>query len=416
MVATRLITESLSRPWRADGRRGIVANRLAVPFLGRQNTGSDGGGTATMLQEQSRHFACADCADLSVIFANTTNGTADTFGYQPFTAKASVFIGGSYAPAFALPPLPVFWPNGSRVSAPVAPGSWLESLGIHLAAKKGDPLVLRRLLTFAAAPACWPGSEVNAAFSDETNIAGTALADNVDSADPAGTVYSRLSQSYMYGQPLILGRTATPVARVASLGDSIADGGSGDAGSEVLLGWLRRALGSDHPNMTIGNSGYQLGTMMGSPALRRTRLQLLAVCGITHLVCSLGTNDLGAGRTTAQLTAWLATLKGELDALGIKLVPTTVTPRTNAANAARYGADGTGVWAERLAYNDALRAANGVGYGLIDLAALTQSSSNGNLWDTTAGRGTADGIHPLGATHAYMAAQVAPSLPSLLAI
>jgi len=395
--------------WRS---RGLIASRMSDPFA---LTGLfPGGGTNTQVTENTRHMVAVDATNPSVVFRNVRNG-ADG---PAFTVKCGIWA----APYSADPgPAPVeykalTWSGGSdsgRRSPSIPAGGYLESDQVALAGlAAGNLLMTRQYEIFASAPSFWLGNEISIqGTGDETGSVGTALTDTINSyVDYGGGVYYGYPSgggTRQFSSPsLILGDTTTRKARICLLNDSIGMG-SGEGAGGLFIGWPQRLLNDDYPWYLVGNQGYSLAALLATDAERDRRLALLDLGGITHLVVQVITNDLSAGATDVTFLANVDALQAYLDTLPLKprCVICTSTPRTNASNNAKYGPDGALVQANRLALNAAIRAQTK--YAVLDAALYSEAAGDPNLWDTTGGKGTGDGIHPNAATHAAIAAGLA---------
>lgn len=399
--------------WRS---RGLIASRMSDPFA---ITGAySAGGTNTQITENARHIVAVDATNPSVVFRNVRNGTDG----PAFTVKcglATTLYSASPGPsliAYAV----TTWAGGSdslRRSPSIAAGAYLESNQVSLSGLSAGNLVYsRQYEIFAAAPTYWLGSEISIqGTGDETGEVGTALTDTVNTyVDYGGGVYYGYPSGgglYQFSSPsLILGDTVTRKARICLMNDSIGMG-SGEGSGGLFIGWLQRLLNDDYPWYMVGNQGYSFGALLATDAERNRRLALLDLGGITHVVVQAITNDLAGGATDVTFLAYADALQAYLNTLPLKpkVVLCTSTPRTNAANNAKADGDGAAVQANRLTLNAAIRAQSR--YAVFDAALYSQSAGDNNLWDTTGGKGTSDGIHPNATTHAAIATGLA-SVPA----
>lgn len=392
--------------------RGLVANRMSLPMM---QTGVAGNGTATQVYEQSSFRLCVDCSNVSVAWQNLSNQTADEKGQVGYDLKAAIFREVS-AYSGKLGTQPLVWAAGTEIgrrSPVVAPGAISETSQTAFTATAGDRAIVRRWArSSGAAFTFYNTADLPIFEGDETNEVGTALTDHIDSNDPAGDVFSRaIGDTHVhFGPAAIIGDSATRRARVAVVNDSIG-AGSGDLNnSETTMGFLNTMFGTTYQSFRVGNAGMQFFTFMQDATKRGQRTALYASLGITHEIVQAITNDIENGNGPAFM-ARLAVRKAENDAANIRTSVCTAPPRTNAGNTVP-----TSTATLRLSLNQMIRDANGCGFGYLDVAAFTYAAGGTNLWDTTGGRGTADGVHPNAATHAYLAAQLAPQLSSLLSI
>ncbi|GAA4536489.1 SGNH/GDSL hydrolase family protein [Pseudonocardia xishanensis] len=195
--------------------------------------------------------------------------------------------------------------------------------------------------------------------------------------DPSSTAFTRPvgAWSVLSGLDVLTPRAEQAVVLV---GDSITDGvgSSGDRRwSDALAGRLTGSL--TMPVLNAGISANQLlvgGT--GQAPAQRYGADVEAVPGATDVVLHIGTNDLAAGRSAAEVIAGLAAYADRVRADGRRIFLTTITPSA----AGPHGTPGA------VAARDAV-----------------------NRWVLTEGRAHADGVFD------FAAAVADPSTPSRLA-
>lgn len=381
---------------RTSGRSKIkaqVASRAALPQTFVAQGGSYVGKQA---QQEMKIDIYNACSNLMFRWANvrcnpSTSPSVLEAGEYSFTLKAALRIGSTV--------YPISFPSGRTVT--VAPDAIVESLPLGITIPANTTAYLRWFIEFSTAPVNWPlGTRYNTNGWQEF---GTSLTDIVDSNTPRYTAGTNMTVLPPYQ---ITGKTARKLA-FEIMGDSASADGSNDSFA-YNTGWSQRALhAAQIPFVTNGASGNSLAIQIeswGSTAAQQARRKLVRANGaISHVLCGLCTNDFASGATDAQVLARLATLKTQMDALGIKTIPVTSMPRTNPANNAKYSADSVNLWTYRRNFNDAIRANNGVGYGYFDSALYTQDPGNIDLWRTDLGTPTSDGIHPSSAVHSAMA-------------
>ena len=247
------------------------------------------------------------------------------------------------------------------------------------------------------------------------------------------------SQQLMTGAPALWSDGATqqayqprplaiiaPVAHagVACIGDSITGGVGDTPDASGDMGITGRIVGPTNGYINLGSSGDSLYVFRTS---YRKRLSLLPYT--RNAICAYGTNDIGNGRTLAQLQAdmiWLWSLLKSGYAQK-RVLQTTITPQTTSSDSwqtianqsakANFSTAGNGT---REMLNDWLRdgapmlsgvaAAAGASAtgtarvgngahpldGVIDVADQVESARNSGKWkvDGTANKWTADGVHP----------------------
>ncbi|MBS7541995.1 SGNH/GDSL hydrolase family protein [Ancylobacter oerskovii] len=224
---------------------------------------------------------------------------------------------------------------------------------------------------------------------------------------------------------------------VLGIGDSIVEG-TGDAyaaddASDGGFGLIGRAVSSSHAYISGAMAGDDLET-----ATRSCSNRLALARYVKNIVFEHGVNSIAGGATLAAMQANMLALwtRGAGSArTGARLFQTTLTPETNSTDSwatlenqtarTNFSISGSGV---REQLNDWLRdgapllagvpvAAGTVGalragetdhplHGVFDVADVVESSRNSGKWkvDGTAGKYTADGIHPTRFTNVTVAA------------
>jgi hypothetical protein len=196
--------------------------------------------------------------------------------------------------------------------------------------------------------------------SDKTMVGGTITSTN------AGVVCRPVC---------ILGQTNAP--SVAIVGDSRAAGLGDTHASETVgdLGEVARSLGAaGMAYINMGNPSDQLAWWNASHA---RRLELMGYC--SHGVLALGINDLfGGSATDASLRTAVAAFRSSVPS-GIKLFLTTLTTENTSSSG------------NREAHNDWRRTVPTGFTGCFDIADVTETARNSNVWKTP--NYTADNIH-----------------------
>ncbi len=289
---------------------------------------------------------------------------------------------------------------GGQTQVSIEPGAELVCDEYTFASNLADG-ASSRVVTFVeyeTAPARIPNSNINATDNvNELNEGGTgALASKAASGMPAARLTAKVILPPCFAVGIPVG-TPTVTQRIGFFGDSITSGSDDWPTTDNVIGMAQRgAQAAGTPWVSASTEGYAYVVMpSGSNARRFT---LFPFRGCSHVISFLGVNDVRSGQTAAQIMANMMSVKAELDALGVKLIISTIWPNTNAANTAEASA---GLWARLNAINELIRTNNGVGYGHFDLNALVRDSTDPNLW--AAPGGGADGTHPPAAHHATVA-------------
>ncbi len=269
----------------------------------------------------------------------------------------------------------------------------------------GTQIEYRGSLIVASAGQQWPGG---AAFS----VAGDARFDSTSATDqvtgtgnmtqPAGGA----SNTTGYVPLGILGIPAQRFPAVCIMGDSLTAGSNGEdesgADQHGNYGYVARGLylgdanGYPVPYANLSRGGEKASDVAGNAGA--TRRGMLQYC--THVFEGYGTNDIGGGRTLAQLQADKLRLWQTFRANSLKIYVANLLPRTtdatNTTPVAGFAPGGL-----RDQYNTWLLTQVGVTIdGVIDVASVVEDPANHGHW--LSGE-TADGIHPNSATYAAIA-------------
>jgi hypothetical protein len=206
----------------------------------------------------------------------------------------------------------------------------------------------------------------------------------------SGTVVTTAGGANVMRPLAILGYTRKPTAGL--VGDSIVQLGADTLASGIPdLGELARSIGSSLGYLNLAVSGEQL--MSGSI---NKRLDFLACC--THIFNNYGINDFFAGKTAAQIITAQANLRGQAKIAGKPFYVATVTPRCTSTdsfattgNQTKFSGD-----AERVSYNNCVRAGLSGVTGFFEMADLAESARDSGVWPVNgaANWSTADGVHP----------------------
>lgn len=394
---------TITTNWYGSDVEALVTTRNGQPGRTVAN-----GGAVTQVQEWHSVVLTSPAKLLTLTYGNFTANAGVLSqldnGASQLTLRMGVRLSSGASIAGYLP--------GSTtrdlVLAPGDRGKFEVDLGNTYPA--GTRIWLHVLGTYANAPTNWAATDVVMSRADEFNEFGNALTDRtLDTTWPSGTRTTNYSVLSPFS---ITAKLQASVPTVGIVGDSITAAGNNDGTFGDYIGWAQRGIAASYAQVIMGAQGMTLGALMGSATQRDRRFTGMK---LTHVLCPLGTNDLSGGSTDAQLYANMMSFKTYLDDLGIKLIPCTLPPRTNAANNAKYGADSANVWGYRTAYNNTLRVNNGVGYGFFDAAAYMQDANNVDLWRSDLGTPTSDGIHPATLIHTPVAAAFAAILTPLLA-
>lgn len=202
-----------------------------------------------------------------------------------------------------------------------------------------------------------------------------------------------------------------PMNTVVTIGDSITDGvGSGPGADERWSDALSRRLtaAGGAASMAVLNAGISANRLLeadpaggAAPGDRFDRD--VVASGASDVVLHIGTNDIAAGRTAAEIVAGFVAFTEQAHAASIRVLLTTITP-------SRRGAHGTpAAVATRDAVNDWVRR-HGREHadGVVDFAAAVADPVDPAR--LAAGHDSGDGLHLSAAGYRALAAAVDPAL------
>jgi len=207
----------------------------------------------------------------------------------------------------------------------------------------------------------------------------------------------------------VLPATYTP--SVVALGDSITDGtyslpATQTRWPDYLAGrLLARPAGQQLSVLNAGIAGNLVTQdangifQQGPAAVRRFSRDVAAQTGVTAVIVLEGINDLGAGRSSAQIIEGYRTLIAAAHAQGLRIYGGTLTPSAGATSASNT---------DRLALNNWIRTAAEYD-GFIDFDAAVRDPVDPTLWRTGY---SYDQLH--GNSVGYQAMGGAPDLAALV--
>jgi lysophospholipase L1-like esterase len=323
---------------------------------------------------------------------------------------------------------------GGAVRELIPGGSFVVSALLPIAIPDNAEFWTNIWLSAASTIVFFNGTTTQVSANGEKGTVATADVTDFTMASHTGT-----AQSYGLWPLALIGRTATKP--VVILSDSLGEGVGDSSDSTDHVGMLARLVGASHPYINLSQSGDRLELVLQSFSKR------LATLGYGRsLVCGLGVNDIGEGRSVAQIKADMISLwmrsKAQL-ASGGRMFQATITPSctstdsfatlANQAPAANFSHAGNGTreqlndWlrdgapimaGSAAAIGTAVAARAGSGshplHGVLDMADTVESARNSGKWrvDGTAFKWTIDGIHP----SAYGHIQAAASATSYLSM
>lgn len=324
--------------------------------------------------------------------------------------------------------------NGS-VRELIAGGNYVVSAFLPIAIPDNAEFWTNIWISAATTIVFFNGSTAQVAANGEKGTVATTDVTDFTMASHTGS-----AQTYGLWPLALIGRTSARPAIILS--DSIGEGLGDTSDITDHVGMLARLLGPTSAYINLSQSGDRLELLAQSDS---KRLALLAYG--RNVVCGLCVNDIGAGRSLAQIKSDMVNLwvraRTQLP-LGGRVFQTTITPSCTStdnfaslagqAAAPNFSLSGTGT---REQLNDWLRdgaplvggapaaattpAALRAGsashplHAVLDMADAVESSRNSGKWkvDGTASKWTVDGIHPSNHGH-IQAATIAASVAQLL--
>jgi hypothetical protein len=369
---------------------------------------ADGTARTTSATYRSPHTIAVACTDLRFVWhAWLNNGTANSPNYADADSSAAVVIKASVEVAGTIYRLTF---NGSQ-TATIDGGGFIQSDPLPLEIAAGTVLYVR---TFVSS-----GTWHYTHYSLVAGGAGGTGGANTDLTAPGSSAIADSTFSAMFAPAAITGRPldTSVVASVLIVGDSIA-AGYGDApgttpyqGRNVTNpqlhggGFIARALFGHYGHISIGVTGES-----GANFITNTgHFRRLAFAGnATTFICEYGRNDISGGSSLATVQATLISAWQLGSRRGMRVIQTTVTPKTTSTDGWRTTTNQTtanaGQETVRTGLNDWLRdgapvtsssvltpiAVGATGlrmsqtghplFGIWDVADAAESARNSGLW------------------------------------
>ncbi|HEX7632769.1 MAG TPA: hypothetical protein VF401_00420 [Candidatus Saccharimonadales bacterium] len=303
------------------GESPVIASRGAN--IGLMTTATLGGGSVTDLNSRISHVVDVDCTDVRFAYQNYQAGTTnvgEASGANSITVNASLELADGTL-------IPIFFRGAAAVT--IAPDGIVVSDPVPVELSKNAVVWSRTHVVVTAgqtAPAIrkanvyWGQSEGAATATTATdNTTGTAISATTNTVSA-------------YSPTALLGRVKTgrPTS-VVVIGDSIPSG-TGDAQArDADGGYVQRALDAlqiPFTRVTRSGEGVQSFAVFSTSRRRRSLLT-----GHTHALVTYGTNDIfGFSRTLAQVQADLLATWTLCTSRGLKVIQTTITPRTSSSD------------------------------------------------------------------------------------
>jgi hypothetical protein len=324
------------------------------------------------------------------MFWNGAGGPDEVSGNNPIDVEAGMnFQAGG--PAFQLT-----FNGGKDTRVTLAPGARIWSDPVPVIVPAGAEWAIRTGVYVATAGQTWPTGQRNYASKDN-GVASTVQTSRVTETTtgisiPAGgkgnlPSFTHFAMTAEYDEPEIA---------VLILGDSHGTGntgnngnGSGDRGT--LSYGLAEVSSGRVPYARLARDGAY-GSSFGNPWSVNTKFRFEQIDSATHVICFLGTNDIGS-RTLAQMQALYLALWAKCRGGGRSVIQVLNPPRTVSMSDLTPYATQWAVGGVRDQVNAWIKTQVGVAGGIddfLDFNGVWESASAPGTWVTTY---SSDGTH-----------------------
>lgn len=365
---------------------GIGTGRGEMQLIGTKQ-GPNGGGEGDGLYGDTSHRTATsrfriDMPNYDVILKGVEywngyikfNGADEAAGPNSLTNKAA------WEPDGAAATIPL-WGGGVR-TATIAAGSrriFIPEQGVIIPG--GSLPYVRQLVTVADTPWQWPASRIAHgsvnSLDESDNQFGTGA--GTDQVDVTGTFGSN-SATYAWGPCAIYGVPADGQRRraVALFQDSMGSVSGGDGAPDYgdsagRAGFIERALGT---SVAWTNAARASSRLQWVAAGMANQIAMTAPY-VTSAIIQLGRNDITNSRSLVNLQDDFTTVAGWLQAYGVKVFATTITPKPlTTADAGLDGGSSVSAPQEtiRIDYNTWLKTLPVGIRGCFDVAATVEDS------------------------------------------
>lgn len=371
------------------------------------------GGNYNRIESRAKYFmgkAASQTVVLGLIGYEFIATTGDTPFGNAYTAEAAFELDSpvSYQT--------VTFGNQDKVNVPNgSPGVFSDPIGLFVAAD-GYLFVRWAAYTAAGGSNILPGGAAPA----PTGGQGLVSINTASQIQATGSITANIGGVKI---PILLGRPTSPLVSVIIVGDSIAAGTGDTATAAGDIGFVQRGLvsvsGHRVPSHAQSSGGLTFAAVTIDKAFRSRALWRYG----THLVCTLGTNDIAAATSFADMKTyatnlWTAAKNTISDAYGIplKVAQCTIMPRTTSSDSWATAANQTVVagFTPTTGVRDLFNAwiltqvGNGILDAVIDVNRYVEDPAHSGKWVTTgaANYPTTDGVHPSLAAHVLAAQAV----------
>lgn len=305
----------------------------------------------------------SDVSDLQVVYANPVSS-------NPVTIKVAVDIGGTIYKVFFA---------GER-------NKLIEAGAVVISDPVGFPVAKGTLVKIRTYADAGIGNVIKANNTNYDTSGGGSV-DSVDYAD-SGTI--TLKSAHIFSPNFLIGICDDPCLLV--IGDSISEGYNGWQG--FLAGWIRDHFGGKTANgyhvglnaniLQFSKNGLATNAIRnGSFAQTRQLFRFADVALIELGVVNMG----AAGMTEETQQLW-----DDLDAIGLRVWQTTITPRSTSTDGwATIENQTASNLSSTTTFNEWVRTTPTPLTGYIEVANTVSSDVNSGIWKAG---WTTDGLHP----------------------
>ena len=364
----------------------IVSNRGHVSNVAATSTGGNRDVLFRLAYWTTKRSAVSG---LRLVYANIgMQATGETDGLATMYPRASVEYGGVARRVYF---------NGRREGV-VEPGGILISDPVGIRIPPDTQFWIKSLARTANA-----GEQYYQGYATRANL-GEGFVTSATALDTPGALASAQT-SGMWPVAAVLGITeeADPPSCVI-IGSSSAWGHGENFESLTApadRGYLARFVSTNFGYSVLAAGSQSAAQWVADPS---RRLAFLAAVRPSIVIAQLGTNDIGNGNSFDAVRDNLLALWQSIANLGIKVYPTTFTPRTTSTDAWATTTNQTvgANEAVRVQINDFIRSTPGPCSGFLEVADIAEAARNSGKWKVTGGAWTSDGVHTT--RHAEIAA------------
>lgn len=334
---------------------------------------------------RTRHVAQSPICGAQLAFANFQGAEIATGAAATITASIEYPAGTFTQVKF-----------GGSTSGSIADGSFIISDPVAVLIPEGAAFFVRAYYTNTAG-IVYTATAHNTALGEAMTYGASGVVDQT----MGGTVTATVG-GLGFGPIAILGLTVKP--SILIVGDSRGAGqNDSTSGSTSDVGEIARSLtGLAYMNLAVPGDKAQ--------TFLTTSKRAIFGSFASHVICEYGINDLNASRTAAQLLADIQVIRALFP--NKKFYQSTVAPYSSSTDAWATTVNQTpgASNAQRIVFNNAVRAIPSGFAGYFEVADTVESARDGGVWKVGF---TSDGIHATPSGYAAIAASGAINPASL---